>query len=194
MNFKTVLENAKTATLIGSREPPERIANIAIKIGRALSDRDIVAYSGGAPGMDSHFLFDYAPEKRRIILPENGFNGLYSNGMDIIDYNELDTYKAADEARKVAGHFDNQTEWVQRRYARNAVQILRETLDNPTDFVLFWAVEKEFCVQGGTAIATRLARLYGVPSFNLWKENVLNDVCDTLGINIKPPTLDFLWC
>lgn len=194
MNFKTVLENAKTATLIGSREPPERIANIAIKIGRALSDRGILAYSGGAPGMDSHFLFDYAPERRRIILPENGFNGLYSNGMDIIDYNELDTYKAADEARKVAGNFDYQNEWTQRRYARNAVQILRETLDNPTDFVLFWAVEKEFCVKGGTAIASRLARLYGVPSFNLWKENVLNDVCDTLGINIKPPTLDFLWC
>ncbi|AKR16073.1 DprA-like DNA recombination-mediator protein [Citrobacter phage IME-CF2] len=144
--------------------------------------------------MDSHFLFDYAPERRRIILPENGFNGLYSNGMDIIDYNELDTYKAADEARKVAGNFDYQNEWTQRRYARNAVQILRETLDNPTDFVLFWAVEKEFCVKGGTAIASRLARLYGVPSFNLWKENVLNDVCDTLGINIKPPTLDFLWC
>lgn len=194
MNFKTVLENAKTATLIGSREPPERIANIAIKIGRVLSDRGILAYSGGAPGMDSHFLFDYAPERRRIILPENGFNGLYSNGMDIIDYNELDTYKAADEARKVAGNFDYQNEWTQRRYARNAVQILRENLDSPTDFVLFWAIEKDFCVKGGTAIATRLARLYGVPSFNLWKENVLNDVCDTLGINIKPPTLDFLWC
>ena len=193
MNFKTVLENAKTATLIGSREPPERIASIAIKIGRALSDRGIFAYSGGAPGMDSHFMFDYSPERRRIILPENGFNGLYSNGKDIIDYTEYDTYKAADEATKVAGHFDNQSEWTQRRYARNSMQVLTENLDKPTDFVLFWAVEKDFCVKGGTAIAARLARLYKVPTFNLWNQKVLDEVCDTLGINTKPPTLDFLW-
>lgn len=193
MNFKTVLDNANTATLIGSREAPERIASVAIKIGRALSDRGVFAYSGGAPGMDSNFLFDYAPERRRIILPENGFNGLYSNGRDIIDYNEFDTHKAADEARKVAAHFDDQSEWTQRRYARNAMQILTEKLDTPTDFVLFWAVEKEGCVKGGTAIAVRLARLYGVPSFNLWRSNVLDEVCETFGVNTKPPTLDFLW-
>ncbi|QUL76891.1 FHA domain-containing protein [Escherichia phage UPEC03] len=143
--------------------------------------------------MDSHFMFDYSPERRRIILPENGFNGLYSNGKDIIDYTEYDTYKAADEARKVAGHFDNQNEWTQRRYARNSMQVLTENLDKPTDFVLFWAVEKDFCVKGGTAIAARLARLYKVPTFNLWNQNVLDEVCDTLGINTKPPTLDFLW-
>lgn len=193
MKFSDVLKDAKTATLIGSRKPPERIADIAIKIGRALSDRGIIAYSGGAPGMDSHFLFDYDPDKRRVILPENGFNGLYANGKDIIDYNALDVYRAADEARKVAGHYDTQDEWTQRRYSRNAVQILRETLDNPTDFVLFWAEEKERCVQGGTAIAYRLARLYNVPAFNLWKDSVLNEVCETFGIITKPPTLDFLW-
>lgn len=192
-DFSTVIKTAKTATLIGSRKPPERIASIAIKIGRSLSEKGIIAYSGGAPGMDSHFLFDYNPEQRRIILPENGFNGLYSNGRDIIDYNDLDAYKAADEARKVAAHFDSQNEWTQRRYARNAVQVLRETLDDPTDFVLFWAEEKERCVKGGTAIAYRLARLYGVPTFNLWNPSVLNDVCETLGFNTKPPTLDFLW-
>lgn len=193
MNFNQILVDAKAATLIGSRKPPERIANIAVKIGRALNERGIRAYSGGAPGMDSHFLFDYSPDNRCIILPENGFNGLFANGKDIIDFQDLNTRKAADEARKVAGNFDTQNEYVQRRYARNTIQVLRENLDNPTDFVLFWAEEREGCVKGGTAIAVRLARLYSVPCFNLFKESVLNDVCDTLGINIKPPTLDFLW-
>lgn len=192
-DFCNVIKTATTATLIGSRKPPERIANIAVKIGRALNERGIRAYSGGAPGMDSHFLFDYSPDNRCIILPENGFNGLFSNGKDIIDFRDLNTQKAADEARKVAGNFDTQNEYVQRRYARNTIQVLRENLDNPTDFVLFWAEEREGCVKGGTAIAVRLARLYRVPCFNLFKESVLNDVCDTLGINIKPPTLDFLW-
>ena len=193
MNFDSVLNNAKAITLIGSRKPPERIANIAVKIGRILSERGLIAYSGGAPGMDSHFMFDYHPDRRRIILPENGFNGLYDNGKDIIDYNRLDVRRAADEARKVAGNFDTANEWTQRRYARNTIQILRETQDNPTDLVLFWAEERDHCVKGGTAIACRLAKLYNVPTFNLLHTSVLNDVCDSLGINLKPPTLDFLW-
>lgn len=193
MNFDSVVSKAKTATLIGSREPPKRISEIAVVIGRKLSNMGIVGYSGGAPGMDSHFMFDYPPAIRRIILPENGFNGLYDNGYDILDYNQLDTHKAADEARKVAAHFDNQTEWTQRRYARNAMQVLKETLDSRTDFVLFWAEEKERKVQGGTAIAYRLARLYDIPTFNLFNESVLEEVCKTLGITTKPPTLDFLW-
>ena len=111
-DFSTVIKTAKTVTLIGSRKPPERIANIAVKIGRALNERGIRAYSGGAPGMDSHFLFDYSPDNRCIILPENGFNGLFSNGKDIIDFRDLNTQKAADEARKVAGNFDTQNEYV----------------------------------------------------------------------------------
>ncbi|UQJ94969.1 hypothetical protein IANJMKHF_00063 [Klebsiella phage CPRSA] len=38
-DFSTVIKTAKTVTLIGSRKPPERIANIAVKIGRALNKR-----------------------------------------------------------------------------------------------------------------------------------------------------------
>ncbi|UQJ95454.1 hypothetical protein ALHIDCOG_00066 [Klebsiella phage CPRSB] len=45
-DFSTVIKTAKTVTLIGSRKPPERIANIAVKIGRALNERGIRAYSG----------------------------------------------------------------------------------------------------------------------------------------------------
>lgn len=192
MNFADILKTAKTATLIGSREAPERITKIAVTIGRSLSERGIVGYSGGAPGMDSAFMFDYSPERRRIILPENGFNGLYHNGNDIIDYNTLDVHRAADEARKVAGHFDSQNEWTQRRYSRNSMQVLGETLDKPTDFVLYWAEEREGSVKGGTAIAARLALLYGIPRFNLLHDHVLREVCDALSINIKPPSLDFL--
>jgi len=193
MSFNSVLNNAKAITLIGSRKPPERIANLAVKIGRKLSEKGLIAYSGGASGMDSHFMFDYHPGLRRIILPENGFNGLYDNGKDIIDYNRLDVLRAADEARKVAGNFDSVNEWTQRRYARNTVQVLRETQDNPTDLVLFWAEEKDRCVKGGTAIAYRLAKLYNVPTFNLLHHSTLDEVCETLGINNKLPTLEFLW-
>lgn len=190
MNFNQALEKAKTATLIGSREPPERIANIAVKIGRALNARGIKGYSGGAPGMDNQFMLEYAPDNRVIIIPENGFNGLYANGRDIIDFAELDTHRAADIARDVAAHFDGQSEWTQRRYARNTYQVLREDLNSPTDFVLFWAEEKGMKVQGGTAIAYRVARRYGVPTFNLWNESVLEEVCGALGINTQPPTLE----
>lgn len=190
MSFNSVLQTAKTATLIGSRKPPERIARVAVQIGRALSERGIIGYSGGAPGMDSQFMFDYSPDRRVIILPEDGFNNLYANGKDVIDFTQLDTYKAADIARTVAGHFDSQGDYTQRRYSRNTYQVLREDLNSPTDFVLFWAEEVNLSVKGGTAIAVRVARKYGVPVFNLWKESVLNEVCETLGIDIKPRTLD----
>lgn len=190
MRFKSVLTKAKTATLIGSRNPPERIAKLAVKIGRALSSKGITGYSGGAPGMDNQFMLDYSPDQRVIIIPENGFNGLYANGKDIIDFAELDTHRAADIARDVAAHFDGQSEWTQRRYARNTYQVLREDLQSPTDFVLFWAEEKGMRVQGGTAIAYRVARRYGVPTFNLWNEAVLEEVCEALEINTQPPTLE----
>ncbi|QDH49236.1 RNA ligase [Pantoea phage Phynn] len=190
MNFNQVLQNAKTAALIGSREPPERIAHIAVKIGRALSNRGIKAYSGGADGMDNQFMLDYSPERRAIIIPQNGFNGLFSNGRDIIDFTELDTHKAADIVKQVAGNYDSQPPSTQRKYSRNVCQVLTEKLDSKTDFVLFWAKEKNFCVQGGTAIAVRVARLYGIPSFNLWNDAVLSEVCDSLGIDITPRTLD----
>jgi len=190
MSFKSVLQTARTATLIGSRKPPERIARVAVQIGRVLSERGIIGYSGGAPGMDSQFMFDYSPDRRVIILPEDGFNNLYANGKDIVDFTQLDTYKAADIARTVAGHFDSQNEYTQRRYSRNTYQVLREDLDSPTDFVLFWAEEVNRSVKGGTAIAVRIARKYNVPVFNLWNESVLNEVCETLGIDIKPRTLD----
>lgn len=191
--FKQVMEGAQRCALIGSRKPPKRISEAAVKIGRYLSDRGLHAYSGGADGMDSQFMFDYSPDRRTIILPEDGFNDLRDNDSDILDYTRFDHVKAAEEAMKVCGNFEFQSDYVKRRYSRNAMQVLGMSLESPVDFVLFWAEEKESCVQGGTAVAYRLARLYSVPTFNLWRENTLKEVCDYFNISSRPPTLDFLY-
>lgn len=193
MMFKEILENARSVTLIGSRTAPERFTKTGIKIGRKLSDLGLIGYSGGADGMDNSFMFDYSPDRRRIILPENGFNGLWHNGNDIIDSGTLDVSRAAVEAMKVAGNFDTQPDSTKRKYSRNIFQVLGLDLNSPTDFVLFWAPEKEFAVKGGTGIAYRTARLHNIPTFNLWNPRVMDEVCETLGIITNPPTLDFLW-
>lgn len=193
VTFKEALRNAKSITLIGSRKTTERIDDISIQLGEKLSNAGLTGYSGGAPGMDSNFMKRYQKELSKIILPSAFSFGLVANGKDLINYQELDYMKARSIAQEVAGNFDGLSESIQHLFSRNVVQVLRETIDNPTDLCLFWAKEQYFCVKGGTAIAIRVARRYNVPCFNLWRENVLTEVCSYLGVRSSPPTLDFLY-
>ncbi|QPI17830.1 hypothetical protein POP12_038 [Pectobacterium phage POP12] len=194
MNSKfDILKTGKRGTLIGSRRTVERIDNIAVKLGSALSDQGVLSYSGGAPGMDSNFMLNYSPERRKIIIPSDNAFGMKHNGKDIIDFQTLDVMKAREIVEQVAGNFHSLESGMQDLYSRNVVQVLGETLDNPTDFVLFWAPEQNFSVQGGTKIAVRVARMFNVPCFNLWRDDVLETVCKMFDIQTKRPNLDFLW-
>lgn len=191
-SFSRVMRNVHSATLIGSRKPPKRISDIAVKIGRGLSDMGVLGYSGGAIGMDNQFMFDYSTELRRIIIPKTHHNGLVANGRDIIDYRVTNALRCEEEVLKVAENYYDLDFHSQELYNRNVMQVLRETVDNPTDVVIFWAPEIGHCVQGGTKIAVMIARKYKIPCFNLWREEVLEEVCEYFKIPTRPPTLDFL--
>jgi hypothetical protein len=54
--------------------------------------------------------------------------------------------------------------------ARNAMQILGEDLQTPTEFVIAWTIDGRD--SGGTGQALRMADYYGIPIFNLFFSNI----------------------
>ena len=46
--------------LIGSREPYDNIVRLSVEIGKFLSDNECSGFSGGASGMDSHFMQEFS--------------------------------------------------------------------------------------------------------------------------------------
>jgi hypothetical protein len=57
--------------------------------------------------------------------------------------------------------------------ARNTNQVFGDNLDTPVDFVLFYAEETDniFRPKGGTGQAVEMARLKGIPTFNMSNNN-----------------------
>jgi hypothetical protein len=150
--------NYKPYTGIGSRETPQDILDAMLQISRTLDHMGYTLRSGGAPGADS--AFESSTLRSEIFLPWKGFNG-----------NKSLRYTIPPAAYKIAE--DLHPNWyscslaAKNLHARNVQQVLGQSLKSPSCFVLFYAKEKNGIVQGGTATAVKLARLKGIPTFNL---------------------------
>jgi len=147
----------KYYTGIGSRETPDDILKLMTKIAKYLYHLDYTLRSGGADGADTAFEIG-AGEKKKIYLPWRRFNN-----------SDVPFVKIPDEAYKIAAQFhpvwDRLKEYSKHFHARNAMQILGENLNEPTDFVICWT--KKGKITGGTGQALRIAIAYDIPIFNL---------------------------
>ncbi|WYA83515.1 DprA-like DNA recombination-mediator protein [Proteus phage vB_PMC-PL1] len=66
-------------------------------------------------------------------------------------------------------------------HCRNMQQVLGYELDDPTDFVVYWAPEDKFgMAKGGTATAVSVAISYGIPVFNMLHDDWADNLFDTL--------------
>ncbi|UXY92373.1 hypothetical protein [Proteus phage RP7] len=66
-------------------------------------------------------------------------------------------------------------------HCRNMQQVLGYNLDDPTDFVVYWAPEDKFgMAKGGTATAVSVAMSYDIPVFNMLHSNWFDNLCDML--------------
>lgn len=164
----------KRVALIGSRKAPQNIQALARVIGKGFSNKGIVGYSGGAPGMDDAWMADYNPELSRIIIPWEGFNehetslGYYcwanqSNEAKI---------KSVVHAISVTGYFEQVKRGAQNLFSRNSMQILGLDCLEPVDAVYYWAPEVHMKVSGGTRVAVDIARKFGIPCYNLLHDNI----------------------
>lgn len=171
------LPASRVHTGIGSRATPPDTLELIAKIATALARAGLTLRSGGAPGADAAFEAGAGAGSAEIFLPWKGFNHhpslLYSPPS-----------AAFDLARTVHPRWERCKPAHRLFHARNCQQVLGKALDDPVDFVLFWAREEEGQVGGGTATAVRLARKRGIATFNLWREEVRALWCRELSVGI----------
>lgn len=131
-------------------------------VGAMLAARGLTLRSGGTRGADTAFEWGAHQKggKCEVFLPWRRFNGHHSR-----------FFMPPEEAEQIAAlcHPNwRACDAVSRRFhARNSEQILGAGLDEPVDFVVFWAIERYGRINGGTATAITLARQLEIPTFNL---------------------------
>ena len=136
-----------------------------------------VLRSGGADGADTAFQRGVRdPSKRQIFLPWDGFNGLKhcpENGIFYWKY--LTGHKlAAETVRRYHPAPDRLSAGGFSLMARNAMQILGPTMDDPVELVVCYApLDKKGNPKGGTSQAIRIAQDHGIQVKNLADESVL---------------------
>lgn len=167
-SLEELLSRSRSYAGIGSRLTPATALVVMEGTAAMLAQRGLTLRSGGAQGADMAFEYGchQANGKKEIFLPWKRFNG---NASPLVS-----PPKEADELAALCHPNWKACDRIARRFhARNCQQVLGEHLDDPVDFVLFWARERDGVVQGGTATAIYLARNQRIPTFNLFCPNTM---------------------
>lgn len=172
----------KIYTGVGWRDAPNEAIDMAWNVSSVLAYKGYTLRSGCADGMDyafetgAHRIEDARTE---IYLPSKTFN--LSSQMDKSNYitpEMIDQDKwleAQDIARKVhPSNFKNCTIFAKCAHTRNVFQLLGKDLDKPSDFMIYYANEKDGEPIGGTRTAVKLAEQFGIPCYNLRDQSVVD--------------------
>jgi hypothetical protein len=151
---------------IGSRKTPEALRHVLAEYARRLAKLGWTLRSGRAPGADSYFQLgaagsaelyvpsDYGPKPvgARLIVPEG----------DLLA-------RAFLVASTVHPAWERCSTYARLLLARNVFQVYGERLDDNVRFLVAWAVPRgDGSVEGGTNLAWTLARIAGIPRYNLF--------------------------
>lgn len=156
----------KYYTGIGSRETPEEVSKIIKSISKKLETLGYTLRSGGAKGADTFFETDIS--QKEIYIPWEGF------GFGIVPkYSKF----ADDLLKELHPAYNRLTPGAKKLHLRNINQVLGIDLETPSDFLICWAnFDRSGNPKGGTRTAWMLAKKYGVPCFNLKKEQDKKDL------------------
>jgi hypothetical protein len=129
-------------------------------VAQELAARGWLLRSGGSPGADTAFEegCDLAGGRKEIYLPWRGFNG-----------SDSPLYATPAEAMNIALQVHPELRaryWrVRKLRGRNVCQLLGQSLDEPSDFVIAWT--EGGVPVGGSATVLQLASARGIPVINL---------------------------
>lgn len=158
-------------TGVGSRETPLEICRHMTALAGFLEIHGWTLRSGAAEGADEAFEAGVVRGNKQIYLPWSRFNGSTSSRL-----------RASPEAMTIASL--THPAWLKcgggarSMHARNVHQVLGDNVLLPvrSEFVICWtpdgAERTEECSKdtGGTAMAIRIAHRYGVPVYNLQRD------------------------
>lgn len=173
----------KYYTMIGSRETPDSIQQLMIKLASKLSKQGWIGRSGGADAADKCLELgcQESPETMEVYLPWNGFNKCYSNNIGYIDTPKLSTYQTAlCLAEELHPNWAACSRGAKGLHTRNCYQVLGKDLKTPSRFVVCWAIptgQGDNC-KGGTGQALRLAIREGVEIINLYHDKNVRRIID----------------
>lgn len=185
-----------TATLVGSRDfPAEKQTELAphiLRITNELIRRKVKGISGAAPGLDTVWFRAYcylkAPELFIHVLPWPGFQEIYPESYDNVILLDDWMDKFAEHILGSAGvlWYYKLSYGIQKLYKRNVYQIVLPDY-SMSDVVFYYCkTTKKGDPTGGTAIAVRLARAFGIPNFNIGIPSELEAAYKFLGLDYVP--------
>lgn len=161
---------------VGYRKTPIKTLAVMIRLAYRLAKKGYILRSGAALGADTKFEkgCDLAKGKKEIWLPWKGFN----------DHTSKLTPKQVhyDLAKEIHPAWEYLTSGVKALMARNVAQILGEDGKTPVSLVICYTedgVESHHEVtkkSGGTGFAISIAGRYGIPVFNLKRENAISRI------------------
>lgn len=171
-------------TGVGSRSIPCDKELHIVKLGRHLADLNVVLRSGGADGSDSAFNAgavlskNFNPSLREIYIAWEGASGLHHNPKEgIICPTGFANYNDAREiARQARGSFEGLGRGGIALHTRNTYQVLGQSLTQPADFLICYAVTvgNKGMVKGGTNTAVQIANKHAIPVINLFTKDGLD--------------------
>ncbi len=167
MNLLDLLAKPGAYAGIGSRKTPADVLDLMTRIARKLDAMGWTLRSGGADGADTAFTKD-APHAQ-IFIPWPGFNGI------VYCWSNRPSPNAFLIAAKHHPAWEFQSDVAKKLHARNVHQVLGDDCASPSAFVLCWTPDGSTGITtartGGTGQAIRVAHAYGVPIFNLQRED-----------------------
>lgn len=135
-------------TGIGSRTTPPDIQALMTQIATRLELDGFTLRSGGAPGADKAFERGVRdPENKQILMPGDA------------------SPEAEEIASRIHPAWDRCNEYARNCHGRNVMQLLGQTLQAPSEFVIAWTPGGEDI--GGSRTVLVLARQYKIPTYNL---------------------------
>ena len=148
---------------VGARATPDEVLAHMREIAERLGERGWRLRSGGADGADNAFAAAAPPDRREVIVPWRGYNGLDESACRVLTPGEIEATRPHAELHHYA--WERCTAKVRDLHARNVAVLLGTDLKQPAHAVVCWT--KDGRDIGGTGLAIRLAQHHRIPVLNL---------------------------
>lgn len=176
-------------TGVGSRKMVGELSYKARDVARALSDTCYTLITGDCPEGGDAVFWEYGDSHSRARF---GPVGRYSYQDDVkVIVKETPAYSLAYRiAEYTHPAWRWLPEWMRELHTRNVFQVLGSRAAEPTEFMVCWTPDgaerssETSKKTGGTGTAIRIADAFGVPVFNLQREDTIQRLEEYLNIKI----------